>query len=169
MPHPMYSMPTFNWVFECHQTATEILTLPSRYKKAESNLLADEKQWIQLVSYLNYISILGLCVWLFIYFIRFSNNFPCLLLLYSSKVHFIFDLGSKFDIIRSAATLSLKFACPKRSSSTNTHFKLHLKPINIRWIRTGSYTYLKIINIMAKKLVLFFILTSWKAVYNTMR
>ena len=36
-------MPTFNWVFENQQMTSGILTQPSRYKRAESNLLADEK------------------------------------------------------------------------------------------------------------------------------
>ena len=34
---------TFNYVFEYQPIASEILTQPSRYKRAESNLLADEK------------------------------------------------------------------------------------------------------------------------------
>ena len=34
---------TFNLVFEYEPIAPEILTQPSRYKRAESNLLADEK------------------------------------------------------------------------------------------------------------------------------
>ena len=36
-------VPTFNWVFENQPKASGILTQPSRYKRAESNLLADEK------------------------------------------------------------------------------------------------------------------------------
>ena len=43
---------TSNWVFQYQPIASEILTQPSRYKTAESNLLADEKgpqHWIQLV------------------------------------------------------------------------------------------------------------------------
>ena len=36
-------MPTFNWVFENRPIASLVLTQPSRYKRAESNLLADEK------------------------------------------------------------------------------------------------------------------------------
>ena len=36
-------MPTFKWVFEYQSTASGILTQPSRYKRTESNLLADEK------------------------------------------------------------------------------------------------------------------------------
>ena len=36
-------LPTFNWIFEYQPIASEILTQPSRYKRAESNLLADEK------------------------------------------------------------------------------------------------------------------------------
>ena len=34
---------TFNWVFEYQLIATEILTQPSRYNRAKSNLLADGK------------------------------------------------------------------------------------------------------------------------------
>ena len=33
-------MSTFNWVFENQPIASGILTLPSRYKRAKSNLLA---------------------------------------------------------------------------------------------------------------------------------
>ena len=36
-------VPTFNWVFEYQLKASEILTLRSQYKRAEINLLADEK------------------------------------------------------------------------------------------------------------------------------
>ena len=36
-------MPTFNWVFKNQPIASRILTQPSRYKRAKSNLLADEK------------------------------------------------------------------------------------------------------------------------------
>ena len=36
-------MPTFIWVFENQRKATGILTQQSRYKRAEINLLADEK------------------------------------------------------------------------------------------------------------------------------
>ena len=34
---------TFNWVFEYQPIALEILTQPSRYKRAEINLIADKK------------------------------------------------------------------------------------------------------------------------------
>ena len=34
---------TFNWVFENQQIASGILTQPSRYKRAECNLLVDGK------------------------------------------------------------------------------------------------------------------------------
>ena len=37
-------MPTLNWVFENQPIALGILTQPSRYKREESNLLADEKR-----------------------------------------------------------------------------------------------------------------------------
>ena len=36
-------MPIFNWVFENQPIASGTLTQPSHYKKAVSNLLADEK------------------------------------------------------------------------------------------------------------------------------
>ena len=34
-------MPTFNWVLESQPIVSEILKQPSRYKRVESNLLAD--------------------------------------------------------------------------------------------------------------------------------
>ena len=37
-------MPTFNWIFKNQPIVLGILIQPSRYKKAESNLLADEKR-----------------------------------------------------------------------------------------------------------------------------
>ncbi len=36
-------MPTFNWVFENQPKESGILTQPSRYKRAEINLLSDGK------------------------------------------------------------------------------------------------------------------------------
>ena len=45
-------MPTFNCVFEYQLIASEILTQPSYYKRAESNLLSDgevPQHWIQVV------------------------------------------------------------------------------------------------------------------------
>ena len=36
-------MPNFNWVLENQPIASVILTQPSRHKRVESNLLADEK------------------------------------------------------------------------------------------------------------------------------
>ena len=48
-------MPTFNRVFENQPRASRILRQPRRLKRAESNLLADEKGPQQLV------------VWLYIY------------------------------------------------------------------------------------------------------
>ena len=36
-------MPTFNWVFESKPIPSGILTQQNRYKRAESNMLADEK------------------------------------------------------------------------------------------------------------------------------
>ena len=36
-------MHSFNWVFENQSIASVVLTQPNRYKKAESNLLADKK------------------------------------------------------------------------------------------------------------------------------
>ena len=42
-PHPKDLVQTFNWVFEDQPMASGILTQLSRYKRAESNLLADEK------------------------------------------------------------------------------------------------------------------------------
>ena len=45
-------MPTFNWVFEYPPIASKILIQPSRYKRAESKLSADEKvtsHWKQVV------------------------------------------------------------------------------------------------------------------------
>ena len=39
----MNPVPSFNWVFEYQPIASEISTQPSRYNRAESNLLADEK------------------------------------------------------------------------------------------------------------------------------
>ena len=41
--HSVDPVPTFNLVFENQQLASGILTQPSRYKRAENNLLADEK------------------------------------------------------------------------------------------------------------------------------
>ena len=38
-----YPVPTFNWFLEYQTITSEILTQPSRYKRAESNLQADEK------------------------------------------------------------------------------------------------------------------------------
>ena len=38
----MDPVPTFNWVLESKPIASLILILPSNYKIAESNLLADE-------------------------------------------------------------------------------------------------------------------------------
>ena len=46
---------TFNWFFEYQPIASEILTQPSRYKEAESNLIADKKGHC---TYLDCISIL---------------------------------------------------------------------------------------------------------------
>ena len=37
------SLPTYNWVFEYKLIAWEIQTQPNSYKRAESNLLTDEK------------------------------------------------------------------------------------------------------------------------------
>ena len=48
----MDPVPTSNWVFENQPIAGEILTQSSRNKRAESNLLADEKgpqHWIQVI------------------------------------------------------------------------------------------------------------------------
>ena len=48
----MDPVPSFNWVFEYESIATEMLIQPSRYKRAENNLQADEigpLQWIQIV------------------------------------------------------------------------------------------------------------------------
>ena len=39
----MGPVPTLNWVFENEGKASGILTHPSNYKRAESNLLADKK------------------------------------------------------------------------------------------------------------------------------
>ena len=39
----MDPVPTFNWVFKNQPIASGILTQLSRYKRADSNLLADEK------------------------------------------------------------------------------------------------------------------------------
>ncbi len=39
LPHPMDLVTTFNWVFKYQPIASEILTQPSRFKRAESNLL----------------------------------------------------------------------------------------------------------------------------------
>ena len=54
-------MPTFNRVYESQPTVLEILTQQCRYKRAEINLLADEKGrqlWIQVVILIIHISIL---------------------------------------------------------------------------------------------------------------
>ena len=42
-PHPEDPVPTLNWVYENQPIASGILKQPSRYKRTESNLLADEK------------------------------------------------------------------------------------------------------------------------------
>ena len=42
-PLPKDPVPTFNWVFENQRIASGILTQPSRYKRVEINLIADEK------------------------------------------------------------------------------------------------------------------------------
>ena len=42
-PLPQDPMPTLNWVFENQPIASGKLTQPSRYKRVESNLLADKK------------------------------------------------------------------------------------------------------------------------------
>ena len=42
MSSPCDPVPTFIWVFEYQPIALEILTQPSRYKRAESDLLADK-------------------------------------------------------------------------------------------------------------------------------
>ena len=50
----MKTVPTFHWFFEYQPIASVILTQPSRYKRAESNLQADEKgpqHWIQVFVY----------------------------------------------------------------------------------------------------------------------
>ena len=39
----MYHVPTFIWVFKNQPIVTGVLTQPSRCKRAENNLLADEK------------------------------------------------------------------------------------------------------------------------------
>ena len=54
-------MQTFNWVFENQPITLEILTA-SRYIKAESNLIADEKGPIRGIQ---------VVVWLYIYIYRF--------------------------------------------------------------------------------------------------
>ena len=43
-PLPEDRVPTFKCVFQNQQIASGILTQPSRYIKAESNLLADKKR-----------------------------------------------------------------------------------------------------------------------------
>ena len=50
-PHSVDPVPTFNQVFGYQPVVSVILSQPSRYKIAESNLLADEKgpqHWIQV-------------------------------------------------------------------------------------------------------------------------
>ena len=43
-PHPVDTVSTSNWVFEYQPIASQTLTQLSRYKRAESHLLADEKE-----------------------------------------------------------------------------------------------------------------------------
>ena len=57
----MDPVPTFNWAFANRQLASEILTQPCRYKRAESNLIADEKGHHQRD--------LGSCLVIHLYFI----------------------------------------------------------------------------------------------------
>ena len=48
----MESVPAFNWVFAYQSITSKMLTQSSRYKRAESSLLADEKdpqQWVLVV------------------------------------------------------------------------------------------------------------------------
>ena len=55
----MDPVPTFNWIFEYKSMAVNISTQHSRYERAESNLLADEKGSKHLIQlYLIYTSIL---------------------------------------------------------------------------------------------------------------
>ena len=52
MSLPEDPVPTSIWIFENQPITSGILTQPSRNKRAESNLLADEKDpqhWIQVV------------------------------------------------------------------------------------------------------------------------
>ena len=44
-------MPTFNWVFKYQSIASEILTKPSRYKRAESNLLPLGQVFVWVIQY----------------------------------------------------------------------------------------------------------------------
>ncbi len=72
-PNPVDAMPTSNWFFECQPMALEILTQQSRCKKAESNLLSDEKglqHWFQVVVW-----IIHLYLYIFWYF-RGSSPTP---------------------------------------------------------------------------------------------
>ena len=72
-------MPTFNRVFENQPIPSGILTQPSRYKRAENKLLADEKGPQQGDS-------VGLVAWIYIYTkgLFFQNMFwGC-----DCKVHF---------------------------------------------------------------------------------
>ena len=48
-------VPTFNWDFECQLTASEILTQPSCYKSAESNLLAENQLVVWVIHLYFYI------------------------------------------------------------------------------------------------------------------
>ena len=47
--YPVDPVPTFNWVFEYPPIKSKILTQPSRCKRAESNLLVDEKVYFNLL------------------------------------------------------------------------------------------------------------------------
>ena len=43
-PHPVNTVSTSNWVYEYQPIASQTLTQLSRYKRAESNMLADKKK-----------------------------------------------------------------------------------------------------------------------------
>ena len=62
-------MSTFNWVFEYQPIASQILTQPSRYKRAESNLFSYEKD----LQHLNQVDIWILYTYLYIYALEHSN------------------------------------------------------------------------------------------------
>ena len=108
-PHPVDLVPTFNWVFGYQPVVSVILSQPSRYKKEESNLLADEKgsqHWIQVFVWVIYLYLIHLCFLLQSYVLRFyayiimSNRLQKLHIVISNQFcHITFDVKCHLIIL----------------------------------------------------------------------